>query len=107
MLIGGRLVSAVGDPQALPLLFWLHRDAIIAKIEQQIDEIADDANALTEAATHGTDREIDRDRLAVQREEEHWIGRAIDDGTTMLRRPDLDRARRAWAFERMPAPMNT
>ena len=46
-VIGGRLITAVGEPSALPLLFWLHREAIVSKIEQQIDEIADDPSALT------------------------------------------------------------
>ena len=107
VVIGGRLVSAVGDPQALPLLFWLHRDAIFAKIEQQIDAVADDANSLTERERAEQIGEIDRDRLAVQREEEHWIGAAVDAGMTMLRRPDADPRAVLGLADDMPAPMNT
>ncbi len=106
VLIGDRLVSAVGDPQALPLLFWLHRDAIISKIEQQIDEIADDSSALTKEQRTEQIGEIDRDRLAVQREEEHWIGVAVDGGMTSLRRPDADPRAVLGLADDMPAPLN-
>ena len=103
-VIGGRPVSAVGDPQALPLLFWLHRAAIIAKIDAQIDAVADDANSLTDQERAEQIGEIDRDRLAVQREEEHWIGKAIDAGMTMLRRPDADPRAVLGLADDMPAP---
>ena len=106
-VIGGRLISAVGDPSALPLLFWLHRDAIVAKIEQQIDAVADDANSLTERERAEQIGEIDRDRLAVQREEEHWIGAAVDAGMTMLRRPYADPRALLGLADDLPAPMNT
>ena len=73
---------------------------------QQIDAIADDANALTEQARTEQIGEIDRDRLAVQREEEHWVGKAIDGGMTMLRRPDADPRAVLGLADDMPAPMN-
>ena len=107
MLIGGRLVSAVGDPQALPLLFWLHRDAIVEKIEAQIDVIADDQNSLTKEQREEQIREIDQDRLTIQRDEEHWVSKANADGMTMLRRPDADPRAVLGLADEMPAPMNT
>ena len=106
-VIGGRMISAVGDPQALPLLFWLHRDAVVAKIEAQIDEIADDQNALTKEQRAEQIGEIDRDRLAIQRDEEHWVSKAIEDGMTMLRRPEADPRALLGLDDSMPAPLNT
>ena len=106
VIIAGRLVSASGDPSALPLLFWLHRDAIVAKIEAQINEVADDANALTAEQRTEQIGEIERDRLAVQREEEYWIGKAIDVGMTILRRPDADPRAVLGLADDMPAPVN-
>ena len=107
VVIGGRVVSAVGDPQALPLLFWLNRDAIVEKIEAQIDEIADDQNALTNEQREEQIREIDRDRLAVQREEEFWVGAAIDGGANILRRADADARAVLQLADDMPAPRTT
>ena len=70
-------MSAFGDPAGMPLLFWLHREAIISKIEQQIDQFADDPNALTGAQRREQIDEIDRDRLAVQRDEEHGSAKRL------------------------------
>ena len=89
-LIGGRVITAAGDPPALPLLFWLHRDAIIAKVEAQIDAVADDPNALTAQQRAEQIGEIDRDRLAVHVHEEYWVTVAIDDGVNVIRRADAD-----------------
>ena len=75
--------------------------------KQQIDAVADDANSLTEQERAEQIGEIDRDRLAVQREEEHWIGAAVDAGMTMLRRPDADPRAVLGLADDMPAPMNT
>ena len=82
--------TTIGDPSALPLLFWLHRETLTERIEAEIDALADDANALTAEQRTEQVGEIDRDRLAIQREEEHWVSKAIEDGANMLRRPDAD-----------------
>ena len=103
-VIGGRLVSAVGDPSALALLFWLHRETIIERINEQIDANSDDANSLTAEQRTEQIGEIDRDRLAVQREEEFWINAAIDGGTNILRRPDADPRAVLGLDASMPAP---
>jgi hypothetical protein len=105
VLIGARLISAAGDPAPLPLLFWLHREALIQKIEAQIDEISDDQNALTAEQRNAQISEIDRDRLAIQREEEFWVSSAIDDGTNILRRPEADPRAVLGLADDMPAPV--
>ena len=70
-------------------------------------QIADDQNALTAEQRAEQIGEIDRDRLAIQREEEHWVGKAIEDGMTMLRRPDADPRAVLGLADDMPAPLNT
>jgi hypothetical protein len=105
VLVGGRLVGAIGDPSPLPLLFWLHRETLIQRIESQIDEISDDQNALTAEQRHAQISEIDRDRLAIQREEEFWVGSAIDDGMNGLRRPGADPRAVLGLADDMPAPV--
>ncbi len=106
-VVGSRLLTATGDPSALPLLFWLHRDTLIERIEAEIDALADDANALTAEQRAEQIKEIDRDQLAVQHEEEHWIGKAVDDGANLLRRPDADPRAVLGLADDMPAPLNT
>jgi hypothetical protein len=103
--VGGRLVSAIGDPSSLPLVFWLHREALIQKIEAQIEEVSDDQHALTAAQRTEQISEIDRDRLAVQREEEFWVCSAIDDGMNVLRRPEADPRAVLGLTDDMPAPV--
>jgi hypothetical protein len=105
VVIAGRLVTAVGDPQAMPLLFWLHREALIAKVEAQIDAISDDPNALTAQQRTESLTEIDRDRLAIEREEEHWVSTAIEGGANVLRRPDADPRAVLGFADDMPAPV--
>jgi hypothetical protein len=107
VIVANRLVSAFGDPAGMPLLFWLHREAIISKIEQKIDQFADDSSSLTGAQRREQIDEIDRDRLAVQRDEEHWVSKAVDQGITALRRPDADPRAVLALSDDMPAPMNT
>ena len=106
VIIGGRLVTATGDPSALPLLFWLHRAPLIERIETEIDALADDANALTAEQRSEKIGEIDRDRLAIQREEEHWVSKVIEEGGNMLRRSDSDPRAVLGLADNMPDPMN-
>jgi hypothetical protein len=47
-------------------------------------------NALTVEQRRDQVAETDRDRLAVEREEEHWIIKAIAGGAKIIRRPDVD-----------------
>lgn len=107
VVVGGRLISSFGDPNGLPLFFWLNREAITEKIERLIDEVADDNSALTKQNRAERIAEIDRDRLATQRDEEFFIGRAITDGMTVLRRADADPRAVLGLADEMPPPKSS
>jgi hypothetical protein len=104
MMIAGRSVAIEGDPAAQPLLFWLHKDAIVAKLEAAIDEAADDDRALTvDERTKQLER-IARDKLAAEREEEHAVEQANLAGAHVLRRPDADPRAVLGLGDDMPSP---
>ncbi len=104
MMIAGRAVVSEGDPAALPLLFWLHKDIIVTKLEAAIDEAADDDNALTfEERSKQLDR-IAREKLSAEREEEHALEHAKLNGALVLRRPDADPRAVLGLGDDMPPP---
>ena len=74
------------------------------KPRTEIDAVADDVNALTDHQRSELIAAIDRDRLAVQRDEEHWFTVATKSGTTLLRRPDADPRAVLGFADDMPAP---
>jgi len=102
--IGDRVVTAIGDPSALVLLVWLHHELLIQRIEQQIDLVADDQNALTSAQRAEKLKPIEKDRLAAEREEEFLIGSAIEEGANILRRSDADPRAVLGLDDVMPSP---
>jgi class 3 adenylate cyclase len=102
--IGDRMLAAVGDPSALALLVWLHRDTLIERIEREIDLVADDQHALTSAQRVEQLKPIEKDRLAVEREEEVLISAAIAEGNMMLRRGDADPRAVLGLDDASPAP---
>ena len=53
----------------LAILTWLHRDALIAALDREIDHVADDANAMTREQRQNADTQILADLLAIEREE--------------------------------------
>jgi hypothetical protein len=64
--------SAIGFvelPDMLAILAWLHRDALIAALDREIDEVADDPNALTDEQRRKAEVEILADLLAIERKE--------------------------------------
>jgi len=85
------MITIISEPPVLPLLFWLHSDTLIERIEREIDAVSDDAHALSQDQRSAQISVIDRDRLAVGREEEHWLCVATkDDSMNLLRRTDAD-----------------
>src|SRR5262245_4753229 len=88
-LVGGRVVTLQGDPSPM-LMFWLHKDEIIKRLEAEIDAIADDEHALKLEQRTAMVAEVDRDKLAVERDEEFWFCAAVAGGAMLLRRPDAD-----------------
>lgn len=74
----------------LALAAWLDPAALLARLEAEIDELADDANAMTDEAKAAKRAEILADLLAVEHEEEAFIMQAAAAGIGILRRPDAD-----------------
>ena len=56
-------------PDAFGLLCWLFRDQLLARINEQLDEIADDGEALSEQQRQEAEATITGDTLAVERSE--------------------------------------
>ena len=65
---------------AIPLLVWLHKDALIAALEREISAQADNASALTGADREVRIAEAEADLLATQRDICALIWRGQADG---------------------------
>jgi hypothetical protein len=76
------------DPVAL--LAWMFGDDLIARIDEEIDAVADDGAALDDATRAQRIAAIDVEILECQREEEAATLAAIDAGIEIERRGDID-----------------
>jgi len=72
----------------LGLMIWLHRDQMIAKICEQLDEIADDEEALSQAQREEMSAQISGDMLATERLETDCIWHADAKGDVLDFRAD-------------------
>jgi hypothetical protein len=79
--------AAVEVPD-IALVAWLHRDALIKKLDAEIDSEADDAAALTHEARQKAEAEVMGDLLAVEREESALVWRAMDERLPAEHRAD-------------------
>jgi hypothetical protein len=79
-----------GTADAVGIAVWANRHAITEAIEREIDEIADDAAALTDAQRSKALSDIDRDTLHAEREEEGFIRLSEQAGTPIARRGNHD-----------------
>ena len=86
----GHETAASTHPDALAVLAWIQKDAMVAAINREIDECADDAHALNAADRASKRKEILDDKLAVEREEELLISQLEASGAQVARRPDAD-----------------
>jgi chorismate mutase len=80
-------VGSTSTPDGLAFLTWLNRDAVIAAVEREIDELADDTQALTDAERTKRSVKLRTDILALERQEEILI---IIAGDFIIRRVDAD-----------------
>lgn len=72
---------ATGElPDALALTVWLHKDALIKKLDAAIDAEADDAAALGDEQRKEREAELLADTLATEREEAALIWKGQADG---------------------------
>lgn len=72
------------------LIAWLHKDALIAKLEREIDSVADDSSALTAEERRKRLHALRADILQVERDEESLIEAIERTGAPILRRADAD-----------------
>ncbi len=80
-----------GDaPDALALLAWLNKPALLSAIDAEIEACADDKAALSDDVRKQKLEEGFRDVLAYEREEELLITYAEANGAGILRRIDAD-----------------
>jgi hypothetical protein len=91
-------------PDALAILVWAHRDALIARLDEEIESCSTDKEALTDEQRRAKSAAILADILAIEREEEAFIERMEASGAMFLRRPDADPRAVLGLSSDMPAP---
>jgi hypothetical protein len=67
-------------PDTVALIAWLHKDALIAALDREIDAEGDDAAALTHEQREQRESEVLSDLLSVERDEAALTWSAIEDG---------------------------
>ena len=87
--VGGR-AAVPAAPDTLALFTWLHRDALLARLEAEVDELSDDEGALTEAERAEREAGLLAAILACERAEEAIISLAEAQGTEIARRERAD-----------------
>lgn len=88
--IPGATPAGVVIPDAWALLAWLHRDALIAALDREIDALIDDAHAMPAATRIAKEREMLAAILQLEREEEWLVTELRGSGVRVARRPDAD-----------------
>ncbi|MGB7013346.1 MAG: hypothetical protein WBD97_23485, partial [Pseudolabrys sp.] len=81
---------AWSQPDVLALFCWLNRDALIAKLDEEITNEADDKNALSHAERERRSAEVASDLLATEREECSWLWKAMDEKLPVAFRGDTN-----------------
>ncbi|RWN95183.1 MAG: hypothetical protein EOS05_10315 [Mesorhizobium sp.] len=81
---------AAGAVDAVALQCWMNPDAVLAALERDIAEIAEDARALDPATRAFKDDEVSKQILDAEREEEALIELALADNLAVTRRADAD-----------------
>ncbi|MGX1353003.1 hypothetical protein AB7M49_006612 [Bradyrhizobium elkanii] len=86
---GGGAIGFSEQPNSIGLIAWLFKDALIAALDREIDEAADDGEALTIEQRREQEVEIQRDMLATAREEVMLVDRAEKQGQHVAHRADI------------------
>lgn len=81
-------MGSIPDSQAM--IAWLFKKQLLAAVDAEIAELSDDKGALTDEQREQKLAEIDRDILAVEREEEELVSMAESQGQTISRRTNSD-----------------
>src|SRR4030095_13134127 len=72
----------------LALICWLHKDALIAALDREIDAESDDKAALSHEARQKAEAEVMGDLLAVERDESALVWQAQAQGLPCEHRAD-------------------
>lgn len=75
---------------AVPILVWLHKEALIKRLDAEIDAEADDKAALSHEARQQREAEVMGDLLAVERDEAELIWQAQAKGLPVEHRSDIN-----------------
>jgi hypothetical protein len=88
-----QIVTGFASHQAhdvLGLLAYLFKDQLLEKLSAEVDELADDAGALTPEERAEREAELRAELLAAERLEERLIEIAAAEGRDVMRRPSAD-----------------
>ncbi len=83
-------IAYISAPDVYGFLCWLHGDAIVARMESDIDELADDEGALSDEEKAQREKQILADILDIERTEEAIIEQLETSGAPIQRRDDAD-----------------
>jgi hypothetical protein len=95
---------AIGVDDVISFMSWFAKDALLKRINQEIDQVANDSEALDDTQRAELLAQADRDALECQRQECAAIELAEQKGTVILPRPKVDP--RAWLglADTLPVP---
>jgi hypothetical protein len=88
----GAAVGFLEAPDVLALTCWLHRDTLLERLDREIDDEADDANAMSIDARQKAEAVIDGDLLNIERDEAALTWRALAQGQPVAWRADINPA---------------
>lgn len=100
--VEGHVIAHAETVDAFSTMCWLHRDALIAKINAGLDEAADDKAALSQEQREQMKAQINSDMLATERREAACMGRRSEG-----RDPGLQADYDADGRDRRGAPQRT
>jgi hypothetical protein len=81
-------IAFAAVPDAVALVAWALKDALIKKLDAEIDSEADDAAALSHEARQKAEAEVREDLLSVERDESALVWRAMDEKLPVEHRHD-------------------
>jgi hypothetical protein len=77
-------------PDAVALVAWLHKDALVAALDREIASEADDKAALSHEAREKAEAEVQGDLLDVERAENELVFEGWTEGLPCEHRSDIN-----------------
>jgi hypothetical protein len=87
------------------LLIWLFHDEVISALEREVDELADDAHALSDEDRAAHEAALQARLLEAERIEERLIEVAAEEGRAVSRRPNADPRAVLGLASALPGPL--